>query len=111
RLSGLSETFHPELVGSAVINADGITNQFSAHNVQGLVFNQIGFLNLINISGAAIDSAFIAEPVGSVKIHYRQNTQIISTSHRSVGDRSGVTLVPNLRPIGPLILPTPPTAI
>lgn len=108
RLTGLSESFHPELVGSAIVNANGIVNQFSAHNVTGLVFNDIGFLNLINVKGQATDSAFVGLPVGQVNIHARKNVQIISTTNRPNGTRGGVTLVPGLQEVGPLFQPTPP---
>lgn len=110
RLTGLSESFHPELEGGAIINANGIVNQFTTHNVTGLVFNTIGYLNLISVSQSAVSSTFIAEPIGMVDIHDRENVQIFSTTDRTTGTSNGVTLVPGLRPQGPLFLPGPPRA-
>ena len=103
-LAGLSESFHPELGGAAVINVRGITNLIRSQYVKGLVYNDIGYLNQIGIQ-TAVDSTFIGLPVGHVNINRRQNVEILSTA-RPHNDRGGVTVVPDLKPVGPLYLPT-----
>jgi hypothetical protein len=104
RLSGLSESYRPDLEGAAIINAGGTVNQFVSHTVTGLAFNTIGFLNLINVD-RAIDTTFIGQPIGHVDIDRRDNVRLISSANRSVDSRGGVTIVPDLRVVGPLELP------
>jgi hypothetical protein len=105
RLTGLSESFHPELVGAAVINVGGILKRFQViDRATGLVVNTIGFLNQIDVPGVITDSAFVAEPIGHVNIGVRRNVSIISTSDRG-STQGGVFLVPGLRPLAPLVPP------
>ncbi len=87
-----------------MINVRGITNLIRSQYVNGLVYNDIGYLNQIGIK-PAVDSTFIGLPVGHVNIARRQNVQILSTA-RAHNDRGGVTVVPDLRPVGPLEQPT-----
>jgi hypothetical protein len=104
RITGLSETFHPELVGAAVLNVGGIVKRFQVMNqATGLVVNTIGFLNQIT-APRVTDSAFVAEPIGHVNIGRRQNVSIISSADRG-STQGGVFLVPGLRPLAPLVPP------
>jgi hypothetical protein len=104
RLSGLSESYRPDLEGAAIINVGGTVNQFVSRDVTGLAFNTIGFLGLINVD-QAIDTTFFGQPIGHVDIDRRENVRLISSADRPVESRGGVTLVPNLRVVGPLELP------
>ena len=103
RLTGLSESFHPELQGAAVINVGGILKRLQVGRATGMVVNTIGFLNEAHL-GTATDSALVAEPIGHVSIHRRRNVSIYSSADRG-SPQGGVILVPGLRPLGPL---TPP---
>lgn len=103
RLTGLSESFHPELKNAAIINVGGIVRRLQVARATGMVVNTIGFLNQARL-GSAVDSALIAEPIGHVSIQQRRNVQIISTADRGT-PQGGVTLVPGLRPVGPLTTP------
>lgn len=103
RLTGLSESFHPELQGAAVINVGGILKRLQVNQATGMVVNTIGFLNQVRI-GSATDSALIGQPFGHASIHQRRNVQIISSTDRGA-PKGGVNLIPGLRVVGPL---TPP---
>jgi hypothetical protein len=113
RLSALSESFHPELAGDALVDVQGDVQTFRALTAQGLVLNVSGGMNLVQIAKAA-DSFIIARPVQHVNIPDRTNVIIESTvrlivtsSHSiSIGNRGGVNLIdPTLRVMGPLSLP------
>ena len=104
-LSGLSESFRPDLVGSAVVDVQGDLRSFRAQDAQGLVLNDIGNLNLAQITHAS-DSAIIGEPVSHIQIAHRNNVSIIS-SNRKVDGRNDVTVVPGLNEVGPLSIPEP----
>jgi hypothetical protein len=81
-LTGLSEAFHPELAGTALINVSGPVNFFHTKDATGLVLNDRGFLN----------------EIGATRL------TLLST-YRLVGQRGGVTLNSSLRPQGPFELP------
>jgi len=103
-LTGLSESFHPELTGSAIINVGGAMHQIRAKKVNGLVLNTIGFLNRITIDDAS-NSTFVGLPVGHIQIHRRDNVKILSTRRNNAGSRGAVSINPNQQPLGPLALP------
>jgi hypothetical protein len=102
-LASLSQSFHPELGGTALINVRGILNRINADRVTGLVVDDIGFLNFIEI-GKATDSAFVGMPVNHVLIGQRSNVSILST-FRPVDGRGGVTINESLKPLGPFTQP------
>jgi hypothetical protein len=102
-LSGLSASFRPDLVGSAVVDIQGDVQSFRALDAQGLVLNDIGNLNLAKITNAS-DSAILGEPVGHIQIAHRNNVSIIS-SNRHADGRNGVTVVAGLNEVGPLSIP------
>ena len=103
RLVGLSESFHPEVAGSALIDVQGNIQSFSAASVHGLALNDSGNFNIARI-GSATDSTIVAQPFGHLDLLQRNNLVIV-TPTRSVADRAGVTVDPALRPLGPLSLP------
>jgi hypothetical protein len=105
-LTGLSESVHPELEGAAVINVGGTFNRLHVkRQMTGTVVNTLGYISNIDVN-VALDSAFVALPIGHVNIRARQNVQLYSSSNREVGERGGVILVDPLRPVGPLLPPT-----
>ena len=101
RLAGLTESFRPNLRGSAVFDVQGDLQAFLANDARGLVLNDLGTLNLLGI-GRARDSFVAGFPVRHVFLGARRNVQIVSPAPRAVDGRGGVTVVPGLRPIGPL---------
>jgi hypothetical protein len=107
-LSGLSESFHPELVGAALIDVQGNIQSFRARSAQGLVLNDAGNLNLVQIQQAT-NSVIAGFPFGHVAIARRSKVQILSSKRgltdKKVVDRGEVTVDLTLRPIGPLSLP------
>ncbi len=101
---GLSNSFHPELAGTALVDVQGNIQSFNATSVHGLALNDSGNLNLVKIISAS-DSTIVGQPVGHLILIQRQNVTIV-TPTRSVGTRQGVVVDPTLRPLGPLSLPS-----
>ncbi|MCA1685438.1 MAG: hypothetical protein LC745_05530, partial [Planctomycetia bacterium] len=104
-LSGLSGSFRPGLAGVALVDVQGFTQSFKARTARGLVFNGEGNVNLVQIDRAT-DTTIVGYPFGHAVIPNRTNVTILSTA-RTVGTRNDVTVPANLRPTGPLSLPTP----
>jgi hypothetical protein len=102
-LTGLSESFHPEFFERAIVNVGGILQKIKAGSVNGLILDDTGFLNLIDI-GTAQNSAFIGLPVAHVNIRRRSNVTILSSFRPAFG-RGGVTMIKNLQAMGPFQLP------
>jgi hypothetical protein len=107
QLNGLSESFRPDLVDTALVDIQGNVQSFRADAATGLVFNTEGYANLVKIHSAT-DSTFVALPIAHVEIPHRNNVTILS-SPRPVAGRNGVTINSTLQPVGPLSLPTPAT--
>ena len=121
-LSGLSESYHPELAGTsnnaaqtgaAVINISGNSRRFLAKDyIHGLVYNTTGSVNMVG-TPQAVDSAFIGNPLNHAEIPNRQNVQLLSNQRGLNGKvtRNGIDVHKNRPPIGPLSMPVvPPTA-
>ncbi len=102
-LTDLSGSFHPELAGTALVDVQGNLRSFRSQRANGLVLNDNGFLNLVQISSLG-NSEVIGQPVGHTHIHMRNNVLILS-ANRVVGIRGGVFTVPNIQAVGPLSLP------
>jgi len=102
-LTGLSGTFRPALVGSALVDVQGNTQSFRSRDARGLVFNGEGVVNLVKIHSAA-DTTIAGFPFGHAEIPRRTNV-LITSSSRVVDGRNGVTVVPTVGPTGPLSLP------
>jgi hypothetical protein len=110
-LTGLSESFHPELVDQALVDVQGDLRSFRSLNANGLVLNDNGTLSLVQIHNAA-NATIVGRPVAHVRIPRRNNVSIFSTLRvdatqtTSLGTRSGVTKVnPNQPIMGPLFIP------
>lgn len=103
RLTAITGSFRPNLAGTALIDVDGNTQSFRAQDARGLVFNGLGNVNLVKIHRAT-DSTIIGYPFAHAEIPLRNNVLIVSTT-RSPGTRNGVTVIPNLKPTGPLSQP------
>jgi hypothetical protein len=113
-ISDLSESFRPELNGSAaagtgpaLIDVQGNIQSLRGLTANGLVLNDTGYLNLIK-TGQLSNSTILAQPIGHVQTPPAQRTNdvlLISTDNRDFRKRGGVnTLVANLYQIGPLSL-------
>ncbi len=102
-LADLSESFHPELAGTALVDVQGNVQSFTARTADGLVLNDAGNLDQLSIRNAR-NSSIVALPFGHVNIAVRNNVSIV-TSSRLVGTRGDVTIVPTQRQVGPLTLP------
>jgi hypothetical protein len=105
QLVALSETFHPELKGSALIDVQGNVSAFNANSATGMVLNDQGNLNLVQI-GTTSNSEIVGEPLGHVQMPRRSGEVVLVTTSRSVGTRNGVVIVPSLRTLGTLSLPS-----
>lgn len=103
-LVAISGSFHPELVGSALVDVQGNIQTFSAKKATGLALNDNGNLDLLQIN-TATNSTVVAQPLSHVQIAHRSNV-VLATPNRSVGTRNGVFILTGLRPIGPLTLPS-----
>lgn len=105
-LTGLSESFHPELNGAALIVVSGNINHYVSDSAQGLIINDQGEANFIYL-GAAADSTIIGRPLDHVQIPRRQNVQLLSNARGVDGlvTRGGVQVVPRLSATGPVDLP------
>lgn len=109
QLTGLTESFHPELLNAAIFNVDGNLKTFGAHTARGAVVNVTAAINLVSIRKAT-DVAIVGKPVNHVEIPVRDNVQIISTEADNLPlgtpqNRNGTTIITNLGTTGPLVLP------
>ena len=106
RLAGLSESFHPELLGGALLDVTNNLRRFVGQKATGLVINSSGAINLIQIKQAT-DTAVVGRPLNHVNIPNRRNVALISSARGSTGtDKTGgVTINAAGRPLGVLTLP------
>ncbi len=102
-LADLSQSFHPELANSALIDVQGNLQTLSAHDANSLVLNDSGNLNLLQIN-QAFNSSVVGLPFGHVDIQNRNNVAILTNS-RLVGDRGDVIVNSGTTQMGPLFLP------
>jgi hypothetical protein len=91
------------VAGSALVDVQGNVQYYKGVDAHGLVLNDMGNLNLVKLKRVS-DTTIVGEPFGHASLPNRQNTTIISTT-RTTGTKDGVTVVPNLPPIGPLSQP------
>jgi hypothetical protein len=101
-LADLSQSFHPELTGTALVDVQGNVQSFAAKTATGLVLNDAGNLDLVQINNAS-NSTIIGLPLAHVSIPVRKNVVIITNS-RLVGTRGGVIVNPSQTQVGPLFL-------
>jgi hypothetical protein len=102
-LAALSESFRPDLAGSALIDIQGNVQSIRGSSATGMVLNDSGNLNLIKF-GNVTNSTIIGQPVSHVQIARRSNLTIL-TPTRTVDGRNDVTVNKNLQQIGPLSQP------
>jgi hypothetical protein len=104
-LVDLSESFHPELTNTALVDVQGNVQSFTAKTVTGLVLNDAGNLNLLSV-GTISNSSVAGFPFSHVQIANRgPNVLITSSSRLDIGGRGGVVVTGSATPIGPLFLP------
>jgi hypothetical protein len=102
-LTALSQSFRPDLAGSALVDVQGNVQSVRVSSATGLVFNDSGNLNLIKF-GNVTNSTIIGQPVSHVQITSRSDVTIL-TPTRTVDGRNGVTVDKTLQQIGPLSQP------
>jgi hypothetical protein len=103
-LADLSQSFHPELANSALVDVQGNVQSFTAQNATGMVLNVAGNVDLLQINNAS-NSTVIGLPFSHVNIPIRNNV-VITTNSRLVGTRGGVTVNSAAKQVGPLFLPS-----
>lgn len=107
-ITGLSESFHPELVGAAIVDVQGNLRSLRSNSIRGGVINVNGNLQTLTV-GAMSQSTVVGRPLSHVQIFKRgENVNLLSTPIRK-GNRGGVRVysVNVLRPFGPLNDPSP----
>ena len=102
-LTALSHNFRPDLAGTAVIDVQGTLESLRGNTATGMVVNDTGNLNLVKF-GRVTNSTIVGMPVSHLDIGSRSNVTVLTPS-RTVGERNGVTIFPDLKPIGPLSQP------
>ena len=75
-LAGLSETFRPDLVGSALIDIQGTVQSIRGSTATGLVLNDTGNLNLVKFKSVTY-STIVGQPVGHIQIRERSHRHLI----------------------------------
>ncbi len=102
-LAGLSESFRPDLVNSALIDIQGTVQTVRGDTATGMVLNDTGNLNLVKFDSVT-NSTIVGQPVGHIQFKTRKDVLILSPK-RTVAGRNGVTINKNLHQIGPLTQP------
>jgi hypothetical protein len=101
-LADLSQSFHPELTNTALIDVQGNVQSFTAKSATGMVLNVAGNFDLLQINNAS-NSSVIGLPFAHVNIPVRHNVTI-TTNSRLVGTRGGVTVNASQKAVGPLFI-------
>lgn len=115
KLGGLSESFFPQAVGSAVIDVRGNLKTYSAVKSENMVLNVNGIASYVR-SNETVDSTIIGHPILHLAVGRRPdaNVTILSSSRPTdetpggrprPGTRGGVQVVKNLPIIGPIVNP------
>ncbi|MFO0957368.1 MAG: hypothetical protein U0800_07855 [Isosphaeraceae bacterium] len=107
-ITGLGESFHPELVGASIIDVQGNLRSLRASSIRGGVINVNGQLQTLTV-GTLSQSTVVGRPLAHVQVFRRgDNVNLYSTPIRK-GTRGGVRIfsVNVLRPFGPLNDPAP----
>jgi hypothetical protein len=102
-LAGLSETFRPDLVHSALIDIQGTVQSVRGGTATGMVLNDTGNLNLVKFDSVT-NSTIVGQPIGHIQFKTRKGVLILTPSRTAAG-RNGVTVDKNLHQIGPLTQP------
>ena len=101
-LADLTQSFHPELSSTALIDVQGNVQSFNAKTATGLVLNVAGNFDLLQINNAS-NSSVIGLPFAHVNIPVRNNVTILTNS-RLVGTRGNVIVNAAATEVGPLFL-------
>lgn len=107
-ITGLGESFHPELVGASIIDVQGNLRSLRANSIRGAAINVNGGFQTLTV-GSIAQSTVVGRPLYHVQVFRRgDNVNLYSTPIRK-GNRGGVQLfsVNVLRPFGPLNDPAP----
>ena len=99
-LADLSQSFHPELNSTALIDVQGNVQSFTAKSIQSTVLNVAGNFDQLTATTAS-DTSVIGLPFSHVSIKSRTNVSILTNS-RLIGARNGVTVNPGQLQVGPL---------
>jgi hypothetical protein len=107
-LTDLSETFRPDLAGTALVDVQGDIQSFRGLTANGLVLNDTGNLNLLK-TGTITNSTILAQPITHIQtsISLNSNVMLISSStfHFISKRHPLLTVNPSLQQIGPLSQP------
>ena len=101
-LADLTQSFHPELNSTALIDVQGNVQSFTGKTATGMVLNVAGNFDLLTIKDAS-NSSVIGLPFAHVNIPVRNNVSILTNS-RLVGTRGNVTVNASTTEQGPLFL-------
>jgi hypothetical protein len=108
QLTDLSETFRPDLAGTAIVDVQGDIQSFRGLSANGLVLNDTGNLNLLK-TGLITNSTIVGQPIGHIQspMSHRSNVLLISTNvFPFISKRHPeLTVNPSLQQIGPLSQP------
>jgi hypothetical protein len=102
-LADLSQSFHPELNSTALIDVQGNVQSFTAKSATGLVLNDAGNMDLLAVNNLT-NSSVIALPFSHVKYPVGSNVTITTNARLVIGTRNGVTVNPSQKQVGPLFL-------
>jgi hypothetical protein len=107
-LSDLSETFRPDLAGTALVDVQGNIQSFRGLSANGLVLNDTGNLNLLK-TGLLTNSTIVGQPITHIQtpVNPRSNVLLITSTPTIpyLTKRHPLTIVPSLQQIGPLSQP------
>ena len=109
QLTDLSESFRPDLAGTAIVDVQGNIQSFRGLSANGLVLNDTGNLNLLK-TGILTNSTIIGQPITHIQtpLNHRSNVLLITSTPTIpflIKRHPELTIVPNLQQIGPLSQP------
>ena len=99
-LTGLSESFRPNLTGSSLIDIQGDVQSIRGGTANGMVLNDNGNLALVKLQQLT-NSTIVGQPISHLDIKSRSNDTVLSSA-REVDNRNGVKVQYNIQQIGPL---------
>jgi hypothetical protein len=102
-LADLTQSFHPEISNTALIDVQGNVQVFNAKTATGMVLNVAGNFDQLNINNAS-DSNVIGLPFSHVNIPVRNNVSIVTNDRLVIEGRNGVTVNAGQTQVGPLFL-------
>jgi hypothetical protein len=108
QLTDLSETFRPDLAGTAIVDVQGNIQSFRGLSANGLVLNDTGNLNLLK-TGLLTNSTILAQPITHIQtpVTPKSNVLLITSSELPFLSKRHpkLMIVPSLQQIGPLSQP------